>query len=414
MTDKNLGPAWIEREVWLNACNDSLNPKDFTEFDWVGLEVEEFAKEKVNSLIKSAPNFVWNGKDKAIMTLKCKNLEQNIPSYGPLLKIHKDSLWPLILRPVVRGGNWISDPISKFLNKEIWIIIYKLEVKLNVKIILENSFDLVNYFENKRFTERPVFVTFDVAALYPSILKHQMFEALEWAGIVLGLREEFVSFLIDCIKTIQETAFLHFEKRYFRLNNGCTMGSSFAAPIANLVLFHYECNADSLINSSFVCFKRYQDDGFAISKAKISSLQKIKEITRKIYPKNINLTFTISNRLVNFLDLKIFTRMNEHRNFQIETSVFEKPFSTNNFINFRSNHPKYCFTGIIASQLCRFIMICKNEDDFNFQKTKFFNKLLEKDFPGALIRKTKKPSFCFRSIYLQNIFKTDLLLSLTK
>ena len=78
------------------------------------------------------------------------------------------------------------------------------------------------------------------------------------------------------------------------------------------------------------------------------------------------------------------------------TTVFEKPFAKNNFINFRSNHPRYCFSGIVTSQVFRLIMICKNEEDFKFQKAKLFKKLLEKDFPGALIRKTKKPSFCLR------------------
>lgn len=243
MTDKNLGPAWIERDVWFKACQDSLNSEDFTHFSWVGLEVEEFSKNTISNLIGSAPNFIWNTKDKAIMTLKCKNLEQNIPKYGPLVKIHKKSIWPLKLRSVIRGGNWVSDPISRFLNKELWIIIHKLEISLKFRVILENSFDLVNYFEDKFYTERPFFVSFDVVALYPSIQKNQMFDCLHWAGIVLGLREDFVIFLTDCIRAIQDTAFFKFETEYFRLNNGCTMGSSFAAPIANLVLFYYECNA---------------------------------------------------------------------------------------------------------------------------------------------------------------------------
>ena len=97
--------------------------------------------------------------------------------------------------------------------------------------------------------------------------------------------------------------------------------------------------------------------------------------------------------------------MNDLGNFEIHFSVFEKPFAQNNFISFHSNHPSYIFSGIIISQLHRFIMICTNEEDYEFQKQKFFKKLLQKNFPPSLIRKVKKPSFCFRSRYLEKTIK---------
>uniref|UniRef100_A0A5S6Q8W6 Reverse transcriptase domain-containing protein n=1 Tax=Trichuris muris TaxID=70415 RepID=A0A5S6Q8W6_TRIMR len=138
------------------------------------------------------------------------------------------------------------------------------------------------------------------------------------------------------------------------VRSGAPMGSPLSPMLAEVFMEHFEQIAFDDINLNIrpICFKRYDDDIFAITPA--GREEQFLEHLNMLYPENIVLTIEkeTDNKLA-FSDALVI--QGEDR---LTTTVYRKPTNPDAYLHFTSHHPLSVKTGIVAGMVDRAIAIC--------------------------------------------------------
>ncbi|XP_040266912.1 uncharacterized protein LOC120981438 [Bufo bufo] len=105
--------------------------------------------------------------------------------------------------------------------------------------------------------------------------------------------------------------------------------------------------------------------------------------TLNINDLNIHLTYTISDDMVDFLDLKL---RKEHE--RITTSLFRKSTATNNLLHYQSFHPIHMKRGIPKGQFLRLRRNCTNVTDFKTASADLTTRFRKRGYPRRLITRS--------------------------
>ena len=93
-------------------------------------------------------------------------------------------------------------------------------------------------------------------------------------------------------------------------------------------------------------------------------------------------TAKISFTQVEFLDLVV-----KIENGKLKSDLFIKPSNLKLYLNYNSNHPEPCKTGLIYGQALRIVERCTDVQDASKHLDNLKNKLLERKYPEDLINK---------------------------
>ena len=99
-------------------------------------------------------------------------------------------------------------------------------------------------------------------------------------------------------------------------------------------------------------------------------------------PGVVKFTANLSFNQVEFLDLLI-----KIENGKLKTELYMKPSNLQLYLNFNSNHPEPCKTGLVYGQALRIVERCSDTQDANQHLENFRIKLNERNYPEKLVKK---------------------------
>lgn len=147
-------------------------------------------------------------------------------------------------------------------------------------------------------------------------------------------------------------------------------------------------NFDKIITEQFsneiLLYRRYIDDIFILAQPEI-----INDILPFVNSINKSLQFTLemeTNNCLPFLDIYI-QRLVDNNHTYLHTSVYRKPSSTGQYINFSSAAPLSHKITVIHSLLHRAFLYCSQPITLSNEIKKIFSDLKNNGFPSKLIKK---------------------------
>ena len=160
-------------------------------------------------------------------------------------------------------------------------------------------------------------------------------------------------------------------------------GLKLAPPYACLGMGQYEkiaFSSDQPLLDLILLWKRYIDDVFGLFKGTREQFDSLVTWLNSLMPGVVKFTANISYNQVEFLDLII-----KIENGRLKTDLFIKPSNLQLYLDYNSNHPEPCKTGLVYGQSLRVIERCSDEQDACSHLDNLKEKLLERSYPNDLI-----------------------------
>ena len=174
-----------------------------------------------------------------------------------------------------------------------------------------------------------------------------------------------------------------FNKKTYQQISGVGTGLKLAPPYACLGMGQYEkiaFNSNQPLLDLILLWKRYIDDVFGLFKGTEKQFEDFVNWLNSLMPGVVKFTSKISYSHVEFLDLVI-----KIDNGRLTTDLFIKPSNLQLYLNYNSNHPEPCKTGLVYGQALRVVERCTDAQDAKGHLEDLKEKLLERQYPKALV-----------------------------
>ena len=179
--------------------------------------------------------------------------------------------------------------------------------------------------------------------------------------------------------------FFQFKDKVFQQISGVGTGLKLAPPYACLGMGEYEnlsFNSPQPLMELVLLWKRYIDDVFGLFKGSKEEFESLVLWLNTLKPGVVKFTANISYNQVEFLDLLI-----KIENGKLKTDLYIKPSNLQLYLNFNSNHPEPCKTGLVYGQALRIVERCADAQDANQHLENLKAKLYERNYPENLVKK---------------------------
>ena len=156
-------------------------------------------------------------------------------------------------------------------------------------------------------------------------------------------------------------------------------GLKLAPPYACLGMGEYEKRAfdsNQPLLEQILLWKRYIDDVFGLFKGTKEEFDNLVTWLNSLLPGVVKFTANISYNQVEFLDLVI-----KIENGKLKSDLYIKPSNLQLYLNYNSNHPEPCKTGIIYGQALRIVERCTDAQDASIHLENLETKLIERRYP---------------------------------
>jgi UDP-N-acetylglucosamine transferase subunit ALG13 len=388
ITTADKGQTWVimKKEDYIYECERQLQD------DKVYRPLEQSQKQLHSKLLRNA--LFQMLKEKCLTKRQFEKLapKENMIKdrvFYCLPKIHKDiSSWSRNGqippgRPIISNTHSADTEVSSYIDRHLQPIVNKQPY------ILKNSEELLAALKNVKISEKTILFSLDVRSLYTNI---PLAKGMEIIKRFFEKHPEPRRPDKHLLKLLQLTLFKNefaFNGKYYTQRLGVAMGKQFSPSFANLYMSDWEQkilseSQDPKPSSYF----RYIDDIFGTWDHSLESLIEYVEKINSI-DKNIQVTLCTSFSDIQFLDLVIF----KDSNFSLSTFVHLKPTSTLELIHPRSLHPKHTKSGVILSQIVRFIKNTTYDTDFRVQLRSLLNSLSEQGYSRSILRTMKEKAF---------------------
>ena len=179
--------------------------------------------------------------------------------------------------------------------------------------------------------------------------------------------------------------FFQFKNKTFQQIRGVGTGLKLAPPYACLGMGEYEklaFDSQQPLLDQILLWKRYIDDVFGLFKGSKEDFENLVTWLNSLMPGVVKFTANISYSQVEFLDLVI-----KIENGKLKSDLFIKPSNLQLYLNYNSNHPEHCKTGLIYGQALRIVERCTDGQDANNHLKNLERKLIERKYPENLVKK---------------------------
>ncbi|XP_071944425.1 uncharacterized protein [Antedon mediterranea] len=206
---------------------------------------------------------------------------------------------------------------------------------------INNSKELATEVKDLHVSLNHTFVSFDVVSLFTKTPTEKSLEIIHEclrANKTLQNRTKLkVEDVMELLSLVVNTAYFSFGNIIYRQKSGIAMGSPISLIVANLFLEWLETEAISRANDNIrpTYWRRYVDDVLAVVEKE--SIEDLNKHLNTIDPtKSIKFTTErMTDNTLPFLDCLITLKTDG----TIETSIYRKPTHTDQYLNFKSNHP---------------------------------------------------------------------------
>ena len=233
-------------------------------------------------------------------------------------------------------------------------------------------------------------VTLDVKNLYSSIPHELGYEALKYwlTKYPEDLHIRFsINFVLDSAKLILENNILQFNNNFYKQIKGTAMGTKFAPNYATLTLGFLEIKMYTLIeqihgNTSIYLkshFKRFLDDCFIIWPEELFPIEDFFQILNGLN-EHIQFTKSEDKSEIPFLDILVKIKDNV-----IITDLYIKPTDTQQFLDYRSCHPRHTRHNVPFNLARRICTIVSDTELRDTALKELHHTLLQRNYPTQLI-----------------------------
>ena len=266
-------------------------------------------------------------------------------------KIHKEG-YPL--REIVDSTNSAGKKIDKYVSRIIKT--YTLDNPHNIK----NSRDFVDKIKPLIVDENKQMISFDVAALYPSVPQDQALNILEeYLQNDQDLKTKTpipADELMDLFKIVLKRTYFVFNSQLYVQVDGLAIGASSSVFLAEIFMMRLERKALTTFASPPDIWFRYVDDTFTIMERDF-----IQAFLDHLNNQHQRIQFTIEleeDNQLPFLDTLVCVENDR----TISTKIYRKKTHTNQYLHFNSNHHTRQKVGIVSTLKKRLELVTKEED----------------------------------------------------
>lgn len=313
-------------------------------------------------------------KDGDISKRLCTALTAPNPSPGRfymLPKIHKKGNPG---RPIVSGIGTITEMISAYIETLIG------HIPATHPSHIRDTNHFLREIADLKLPEGAFLVTMDVVSLYTNIPHVDGTESLIRAYKKHRKEDSPSTDVLETLtKLVLEYNNFEFDNEHYLQINGTAMGTRMAPTYANIFMHSIESKFLLTCPIKPTLYKRYLDDIFLIWTNTEKELLNFIQNFNLAHP-NISFTESYSSTKVNFLDVEISVEKGS-----LITNVYRKPTDRQQYLHFKSCHPRHSKTSIPYSQAHRFKRICSQDQDFTRNTNRMREVLIKQRYPPAIV-----------------------------
>ena len=400
-TDKNLGPAIVERSVYVQrALADHLS--DTTTYQRLS---ETDANHKIrlleirirNFLRRFAPNRdellsepiagtdlepgQVSDSDRKYIDRALQQTDDPFAHFYITAKVHKT---PWKTRPIVSVCGSITHGIARWLDQQLQPLAKR------VPSYLESSFDLkTKLFNSNVDWSRIRFFTFDAKAMYTNIDTDHALRVLSKFLRTHSLCRDVTNkeAIIEALEIVMRNNIFQFGDTYWIQRCGTAMGTPPGCSYATLYYAIHEL--EFVPGFEFRCpiYYRYIDDGiggWSIHPDPATDQRYWESFQSKLPFGKLEWEVSTRDVSVHFLDLTLVIAGDK-----LTTKIYEKPENLYLYIPPHSAHPPGLLRSMVTSQITRFVRLCSNDDDCFSTMRDFYRRLRVRGYQPE----TLKPLF---------------------
>lgn len=389
-TDKNLGPAIIERDEYIRrALVEHL--LDATTYRQL---TPTIASARIKAMQNIAYNFIAtyyptpkrnedeSSISRANRLFLTRSLDQNKDPFAYfylLAKIHKK---PWVTRPIVSYSGSLLHGLGRWADRELQRICRHLPFALRSSTDLVRDLRLLDNLppDAKLFT-------CDAVSMYTNIdTKHALSEIETFlaASDIPALENVNTKALVEALKIIMGHNVFRFGDTYWAQLTGTAMGTPPACMWATLYFAIHEERVIPQFADTLDFYRRFIDDGFGLWKplpdpiadaARWSDFQKAFSSYGKL-----SWEFSTRSSSVDFLDLTITITKG-----RVETCLYEKALNLYLYLPPHSAHPPGVLKGLIYGMLWRINKLTTNSDARAAYIQNFYRRLRARGYSNSVL-----------------------------
>jgi hypothetical protein len=393
-TDKNLGPAIMDKSDYINHCLDDhlLNDANYRRLD------EAEAHRICYNAIAALKRLTINDKklfktDSSAFKYFYRSLKvrgRRRPQFYLMPKIHKN---PLKFRPVISCIGGLMEIVSKYLDHQLQKVVHLCPCYLRDSWqLLQELKDLGPLPPNARL------VTADAVSMYSNIhTEHGVATVHAWLtrhstddDFPDDLRDPaIIDRICDLLTLVMTTNVFDLDDTTWIQRVGTAMGTSVACVYATIYYSQHE--EMEILNSErndlgIIFYRRFIDDAFIVmlTRDRPDRYQQLQQTMNSFGEEGRRLEWTSEppSTTVDFLDLTI--RIGDDR--RIKTKTFQKEMNLFLYIPAISSHAPSVLQGLIFGQLRRFWLQNSDPDDYVHCTNAFYHQLLARGHDDVTIR----------------------------
>ena len=407
-TDKNLGPAILERSIYKTRCledhlNDSKTYLRLTRE--AALQRLQSATSSFNALIESFEKQLPDAEKTYFK--RCFQEQRRMPQFYCTPKVHKKPHWKT--RPIVSCVNSRMGDLSKWADVQLQKVVHLCPGYLKDSKSLIKRLNRLGKLPPSAFL-----VTADAVSMYTNIdTNHGLDTLKKWFQLHAhelphGYPTDMV---LEAVELVMRNNVFQFDDTYWLQLTGTAMGTSLACIYATIYFSYHEETriiptyslgivspdaatpvplrpAPTSMDSPLLLHARLIDDAFQIwDLAKLPANARYNFVSHMEHEMKfgaLSWDVEVPARSVNFLDLTIAIETDG----SITTKTFVKPMNLHLYIPPSSAHPKGTIKSLIFGNLQRYWTQNSRKEDFISATASFYGHLLNRGYTHDMLDPT--------------------------
>ena len=385
-SDKNLGPAIMERNVYIKSILDEhlLKTSTYQQLNEAeGMAMINSIRRDTWQKIKAKSSELQDFEIKYFRSSFMQGSKRRVPQFYGTPKVHKNRR-PIPFRPVVSQCGSISAIVSTFID-------YKLQpLTKYIPSYVKNSTALLDELDkfNTLPTSAKIF-TSDATAMYTNIDPDEGIDILrkylEVYNKELGEKQRIdIDLICDLTDIVMRRNVFQFGSTWWHQLVGTAMGTPCACIYA-IIFFAYFERQQIMVKykRNLLLYRRQIDDIFGIWIEDPSNPNAWNDFKQDInsYTKLDWNTEELSHR-VNFLDLTIWI---DKQSNTIQYKTYQKPMSLFLYIPAHSAHPPGVLKSIVHGLISTYKRQNSTNYDFKKQINLLYNRLLTRGYDKEVL-----------------------------